>query len=172
MGDSQVLSDVCWETSRWFLIGQREKRLLASVPTKSLEFSVFIEATRRISLDALRVGDFWLDKVIEVRGEISRYFMERFSDSETNRSTLDGVALPCLSVAEAKSFSVRFLFLEVNVVVVEIDESTNPDTVRKDLVPLWEEDEGAFGRCHTGGGVFFFLGLYQIRCLTSLPPPM
>lgn len=84
------------------------------------------QKSRRISLDALRVGDFWLDKVIEVRGEISRYFMERFSDSETNRSTLDGVALPCLSVAEAKSFSVRFLFLEVNVVVAEIDESTSP----------------------------------------------
>lgn len=31
---------------------------------------------------------------------------------------------------------------------------------------------GAFKRCRTGGKVFLFFGLHQIKCLTDLPPPL
>lgn len=77
---------------------------------------------------ALRVGEFWLDKVPEVRGEITRYFKKRFSNSQSSRPTLDGVTLPYLSAAEVESLSTRFFSSKVDNVAGEIyvSKSSSP----------------------------------------------
>lgn len=73
------------------------------------------------SLVALSMEDLLLEKVCEVREEISRYFREHFSDSEAPRPTLDRVSLPCSSIDEEEFLSTMFLSSVLNAVISEID---------------------------------------------------
>lgn len=81
--------------------------------------------SKRNNLIALRVGEIWLDKVYDVRGEITWFFQDQFTDSEVVRPNLDRVSLSTISSSEVESLSDSFLPFKLNDVVAEIDGTKN-----------------------------------------------
>jgi hypothetical protein len=81
---------------------------------------------RRNSIVALKVGDRWVESVPEVRAAIMDYFKIHFSESLSNRLTLDGMTFHGLAEDNVVMLSTPFSTAEIEVVVATSDRNKSP----------------------------------------------
>ncbi|MCH82139.1 cytochrome P450, partial [Trifolium medium] len=101
-----------------------------------------MQRTRRNSIIALRVGDRWVESVPEVRAAILDYFKIHFSESLSNRPTLDGITFHELAEDDVVMLSAPFSAAEINVVVATSDG--NKSRLAKEMDKLISPNQLAF----------------------------
>jgi hypothetical protein len=108
-------------------IFQRSRsRWLREGDTNTNFFHNCVRKRRRNSIVALKVGDRWVESVPEVRAAIMDYFKIHFSESLSNRLTLDGMTFHGLAEDNVVMLSTPFSTAEIEVVVATSDRNKSP----------------------------------------------
>jgi hypothetical protein len=78
------------------------------------------------AIGALRIGERWVEKPLEVWGEVVAFFRKHFEESSWRRPQLDGVVFPSLSSLQMEGLVVPFSVEEVRGVVEDADGNKSP----------------------------------------------
>jgi hypothetical protein len=81
---------------------------------------------RRNSISCLKVEDRWLDSSTEIVEEVTSYFLNHFSSNPWERSKIDGVVFPLISVEDNNMLSNPFSLAEIEEVVKASDGNKSP----------------------------------------------
>jgi hypothetical protein len=88
--------------------------------------SCVVTRKRSNTIGALRIGDRWVDKPLEVRGEVVDFFRKHFADVSWCRPQLDGVEFPVLLSSQIVELVKPFSVIEVRGVVEDSDGNKSP----------------------------------------------
>jgi hypothetical protein len=78
------------------------------------------------AMPALRIGDRWVEKPLEVRGEVVEFFKNHFVEASWSRPQLDGVEFPTISPLQVEGLVKPFTVEEVRGVVEDSDGNKSP----------------------------------------------
>jgi hypothetical protein len=81
---------------------------------------------RSNSIAALRIGEEWVEKPLEVRGAVVGFFKNHFAEESWRRPQLDGVEFPTLTPLQVGGLVKPFLLEEVRWVVDDADSNKSP----------------------------------------------
>jgi hypothetical protein len=81
---------------------------------------------RSNTIAALRIGDRWVEKPLEVRGEVVEFFKNHFAEASWRRPQLDGVEFPTLTPLQVGDLVKPFTVEEVRGVVDDSDGNKSP----------------------------------------------
>jgi hypothetical protein len=119
----------------WELQKSKEVSLFQRLRSKWLRFgdanSKFFHGcvtarSKRNTISALRVGDFWFEKPSQIREAVENFFVNHFSASNSIRPNLDGVPFPELILEDNISLTAPFSLEEIHNVVKESDGNKSP----------------------------------------------
>jgi hypothetical protein len=133
LGDAQARSEGL--SDLWGLLRVKELQLIQRSRLRWLKegdantnyFHASVKGRcKKISILALRVGDRWVESVLEVRVKIVNYFTNHFSESVNNRPTLDGIEFQGVDPLEDRALTVPFIATEIEGVVLSSDGDKSP----------------------------------------------
>jgi hypothetical protein len=81
---------------------------------------------KRNTISALKVGDMWIRKPIQIKEAVVNIFENHFSSSNVCRPNLDGVHFPSLSMEENNLLSAHFSLDEIHSAVKDCDGNKSP----------------------------------------------